>query len=66
MLNFLELSNHTLFFYYVVSNGIYFLLLLIAIQKNIAHRHRLGSIRLEALSGITLHAAHQLAGSGAQ
>ena len=47
MLKFLELSNHTLFFYYVVSNGIYFLLLLIAIQKNIAHRHRLGSIRLE-------------------
>ncbi|MDP9161105.1 MAG: glycosyltransferase family 2 protein [Acidobacteriota bacterium] len=47
MLRFLELSNHTLFFYYVISNGIYLLLLLIAIHKNIAHRHRLGSIRLE-------------------
>ena len=47
MLRFLEWSNHTLFFYYLASNGIYFLLLLIAIRKNISHRHRLGSIRLE-------------------
>ncbi|GAC1439001.1 MAG: glycosyltransferase [Terriglobales bacterium] len=45
--HFLQFSNHTLFFYYLLSNGIYLLLLLIAIQKNVAHRHRLGSIRLE-------------------
>ncbi len=47
MLRFLNLSNQTLFFYYLASNGIYFLLLLIAIHKNVAHRRRLSSMRLE-------------------
>ena len=47
---FLLLSNVTLFVYYLLSNLIYLLLLITAIFKNVLHRHRLASLRLERLS----------------
>jgi cellulose synthase/poly-beta-1,6-N-acetylglucosamine synthase-like glycosyltransferase len=45
----LELSNNSLFFYYLLSNLIYLVLLITAIFKNTLHRHRLASLRLEQL-----------------
>jgi len=45
----LELSNHTLFVYYLLCNGIYLVLLTTAIFRNTWHRHRLASLRLERL-----------------
>lgn len=45
----LQLSNHTLFVYYLLSNLIYLVLLITAIFKNTLHRHRLASLRLERL-----------------
>jgi cellulose synthase/poly-beta-1,6-N-acetylglucosamine synthase-like glycosyltransferase len=47
MLRFLELSNDTLFVYYLLSNLMYFGLLITAIFKNVIHRRRLASLRLE-------------------
>jgi len=44
-----DLSNHTLFVYYLLSNLIYLLLLITAIFRNTWHRHRLASLRLERL-----------------
>ena len=49
MLRFLQISNGALFFYYVLSNVIYLVLLITAIFKNSLHRHRLASLRLERL-----------------
>jgi cellulose synthase/poly-beta-1,6-N-acetylglucosamine synthase-like glycosyltransferase len=49
MLRFLQISNDTLFIYYLLSNLIYFGLLITAIFKNVVHRHRLASQRLELL-----------------
>lgn len=46
---FLLLSNATLFIYYLLSNLIYLFLLVTAIFKNVVHRHRLASLRLEGL-----------------
>ena len=45
--HFLAISNDTLFIYYLLSNVIYLGLLIVAIVKNVRHRHRLGSQRLE-------------------
>jgi cellulose synthase/poly-beta-1,6-N-acetylglucosamine synthase-like glycosyltransferase len=45
----LDLSNDTLFVYYLSSNLIYLLLLITAIFRNAWHRHRLASLRLEPL-----------------
>ncbi len=45
----LALSNDILFVYYLASNLIYVVLLATAITRNTAHRHRLGSLRLEHL-----------------
>ncbi|HYL16495.1 MAG TPA: glycosyltransferase family 2 protein [Terriglobales bacterium] len=45
----LQLSNHILFVYYLLSNLIYLVLLITAIFKNTLHRHRLASLRLERL-----------------
>ncbi|HET7209632.1 MAG TPA: glycosyltransferase [Terriglobales bacterium] len=45
----LEVSNYTLFFYYLVSNVIYLILLVTAVVRNILHRYRLASLRLEHL-----------------
>jgi cellulose synthase/poly-beta-1,6-N-acetylglucosamine synthase-like glycosyltransferase len=47
MLRFLQLSNDTLFVYYLLSNVIYLVLLITAIFKNTLHRYRLASLRLE-------------------
>lgn len=49
MRSLLELSNRALFAYYLVSNLIYLLLLIIAIIRNTWHRRRLASLRLERL-----------------
>jgi len=49
MRRFLDLSNDTLFVYYLISNLIYLLLLVTAIFRNAWHRHRLASLRLERL-----------------
>ena len=50
MRHFLLLSNVSLFVYYLLSNLIYLFLLITAIFKNVVHRHRLASLRLEQLS----------------
>ncbi len=47
MHEFLQISNHTLFVYYFLSNLIYLVLLILAIVSSAAHQRRLGSIRLE-------------------
>jgi cellulose synthase/poly-beta-1,6-N-acetylglucosamine synthase-like glycosyltransferase len=47
MLRFLQISNDSLFVYYLLSNMIYFGLLIIAICKNVVHRRRLAGQRLE-------------------
>lgn len=49
MLRFLEISNNSLFVYYLVSNLINLALLVVAIHKNTLHRHRLAGLRLEGL-----------------
>lgn len=49
MLRLLQISNYTLFAYYLCSNLIYLALLMTAIFKNTLHRHRLASLRLERL-----------------
>jgi cellulose synthase/poly-beta-1,6-N-acetylglucosamine synthase-like glycosyltransferase len=43
----LDLSNHVLFVYYLLSNLIYLVLLITAIWRNTWHRRRLASLRLE-------------------
>jgi cellulose synthase/poly-beta-1,6-N-acetylglucosamine synthase-like glycosyltransferase len=43
----LDLSNNVLFFYYLLSNLIYLILLVTAIVRNTVHQHRLASLRLE-------------------
>lgn len=47
MRSLLEISNHTLFVYYLFSNLIYLLLLITAIFRHRRHQHRLASLRLE-------------------
>ena len=47
MLEFLTISNNTLFVYYLLSNLAYLTLLIIAIFTSAAHQRRLASIRLE-------------------
>ena len=49
MRSFVELSNNTLFLYYLVSNLAYLVLLVTAIFRNTWHRHRLACLRLERL-----------------
>jgi cellulose synthase/poly-beta-1,6-N-acetylglucosamine synthase-like glycosyltransferase len=49
MRHWLDLSNHVLFVYYLLSNLIYLVLLITAIFRNTWHRHRLASLRLERL-----------------
>ena len=47
MRSLLEISNYTLFVYYLFSNLTYLLLLITAIFRNRRHQHRLASLRLE-------------------
>jgi cellulose synthase/poly-beta-1,6-N-acetylglucosamine synthase-like glycosyltransferase len=49
MKDFLDFSNYTLFYYYLVSNLVYLAMLLIAIRVNIVHQQRLSSVRFERL-----------------
>lgn len=49
MLEFLQISNNTLFVYYFLSNVVYLVLLILAVITNASHQRRLGSIRLERL-----------------
>ncbi len=49
MLEFLRISNNTLFVYYLLSNMFYLALLIFAIISSAQHQRRLGSIRLEKL-----------------
>jgi cellulose synthase/poly-beta-1,6-N-acetylglucosamine synthase-like glycosyltransferase len=50
VLRFLQISNDSLFVYYLISNLINLLLLIVAIYKNTLHRYRLASIRMENLA----------------
>ena len=49
MTRLLDLSNHVLFLYYLISNLFYFALLITAFAAAARHRHRLSSLRLESL-----------------
>lgn len=46
MIRFLDISNHTLFWYYLASNLAYLTMLIIALKTSTRHRHRLESHRL--------------------
>ena len=46
MARFLDISNTTLFLYYLASNVIYLFLLVVALTTSLAHHRRLSSIRL--------------------
>src|SRR5437870_3450495 len=45
MIRFLQISNHTLFYYYLASNLTYLVMLIIALQTSAAHQRQLESIR---------------------
>ena len=45
MIRFLQISNHTLFNYYLASNLTYLVMLIIALQTSAAHQRQLESIR---------------------
>jgi cellulose synthase/poly-beta-1,6-N-acetylglucosamine synthase-like glycosyltransferase len=47
VIQFLDIINHVLFYYYVVCNLAYLAMLLIALQTSAAHQRRLQSIRLD-------------------
>ena len=47
MIRFLEISNHTLFWYYLASNLAYLTMLLVALKTSAAHQRRLESHRLK-------------------
>jgi cellulose synthase/poly-beta-1,6-N-acetylglucosamine synthase-like glycosyltransferase len=49
MIRFLQISNETLFFYYLASNLIYLCLLVTAVFTSTAHQRRLASLRIEQL-----------------
>jgi len=46
MIRFLDISNHTLFWYYLASNLAYLTMLLVALKTSTAHQRRLESHRL--------------------
>ena len=46
MIRFLEISNQTLFWYYLASNLAYLVMLLIAVKTSALHQRRLQSYRL--------------------
>jgi peptidoglycan-N-acetylglucosamine deacetylase len=49
MLWFLEISNGTLFVYYLLSNLFYFVLLIVALCTSAAHQRRIHSVRLDRM-----------------
>ena len=54
MIRFLELSNHALFYYYLVCNLAYLSMLIIALKTSAAHQRRLGSSTLSWVKGCPL------------
>jgi cellulose synthase/poly-beta-1,6-N-acetylglucosamine synthase-like glycosyltransferase len=46
MIRFLDISNHTLFWYYLASNLAYLVMLVVALKTSAAHQRRLKSYRL--------------------
>jgi cellulose synthase/poly-beta-1,6-N-acetylglucosamine synthase-like glycosyltransferase len=46
MIRFLDISNHTLFWYYLASNLAYLMMLIVALKTSAAHQQRLESYRL--------------------
>jgi len=46
MIRFLDISNHTLFWYYLASNLAYLVMLIVALKTSTAHQRRLESHRL--------------------
>lgn len=49
MIELLQLANNTLFLYYLISNLVYLLLLVVAIYSSMAHQQQLAAVRLERL-----------------
>jgi cellulose synthase/poly-beta-1,6-N-acetylglucosamine synthase-like glycosyltransferase len=49
MLRFIDISNHALFYYYLVANVVYLALLVTAIVSSTTHQKRLASIRIERI-----------------
>jgi cellulose synthase/poly-beta-1,6-N-acetylglucosamine synthase-like glycosyltransferase len=45
MIHFLEISNQTLFYYYLVCNLVYLTMLLVALKASVAHQRQLESLR---------------------
>lgn len=54
MSRFLEISNNTLFWYYLASNAAYLVMLLIALKTSARHHHLLESYRLGWMKNTTL------------
>ncbi len=46
MIRFLEISNHTLFWYYTAGNMAYLVMLIVALKTTAAHNRKLQSHRL--------------------
>jgi hypothetical protein len=46
MIHFLEISNQTLFYYYLLCNLAYLVMLIIALRTSAAHQRRLESVKL--------------------
>src|SRR5579862_370159 len=51
MIHFLGAANHALFFYYLLSNVTYLIMLGIALRSSAAHLRHLESIRLDWIKG---------------
>jgi len=54
MIRFLDISNHTLFWYYLASNLAYLMMLIVALKTSAAHQRRLESYRLRWSGETTL------------
>jgi cellulose synthase/poly-beta-1,6-N-acetylglucosamine synthase-like glycosyltransferase len=54
MIRFLEIANHTLFWYYLASNVAYLMMLIIALKTSAAHQRRLESHRLHWIADTPL------------
>jgi cellulose synthase/poly-beta-1,6-N-acetylglucosamine synthase-like glycosyltransferase len=54
MIGFLDFVNHTLFWYYLLSNLGYLIMLLVALKTSARHQRRLESHRLNWIAGTPL------------
>jgi cellulose synthase/poly-beta-1,6-N-acetylglucosamine synthase-like glycosyltransferase len=54
MIRFLEIANHTLFWYYLASNVAYLVMLLVALKTSAVHQRRLESYRLDWIADTPL------------